>query len=216
MEHDPSPYRWVTAIQVGLPWIAFGLVFLFPRFLSDCGWADKHMILLLLLSKQTIVAYNFVAMERETLALLAACLTGVILCAPLVLSDRDLFVRRNRIVLVLLLGFSIFYSHVAVTELNCVLDKSHGAVHRSVVLKKSIAFSRFRYHQLLYLRIAPWEANGQPGGAFVPKTLWDAVNAGDAICVVQREGWLGLGWYTIKSCQRSGQPFPLGQVGGVQ
>jgi hypothetical protein len=82
------------------------------------------------------------------------------------------------------------------SQANCGLDDSPSTVYRTVVSGKG------PYH----LDLVPWGANPALKSltthhrAMVPRETYNAVQEGDPVCVEQREGALGMAWYTARPC----------------
>jgi hypothetical protein len=215
----PGPYFWLIPAQILVPWIAFGLVWCFPRVISfGCSWADKYVAwsgLVLLITLPARIAYYYVALLNETSAFLTAFIVGALLCLAAALLDSKRLARRERFVMVFWLLPATLYSHAAASQLNCVLDNSPATVYRSVVIKKPLAYGDM-YHPDYWLRVEPWgaEHGAKDKDAGVSSRTYHSVHVGDTVCVVQREGWLGLRWFTVQTCPWRGGPVFLGAVRG--
>jgi hypothetical protein len=213
----PSPYFWLIPAQILVPWIAFGLVWYFPGVISfDGGWDDKYVAwsaVVLLITLPARIAYYYVALLNETSALLAAFIVSAILCLAAALIESDRLARRDRFVMIFWLLPAMLYSHAAAIQLNCVLDNSPATVYRSVVIKKPLEYGTM-YHPHYWLRVEPWGAEHGAKDAGVSSRTYHSVHVGETVCVVQREGWLGLRWFTVQTCPWRGGPVFLGEVRG--
>jgi len=213
----PSPYFWLIPTQVLVPWIAFALVWCFPRVISfGCSWADKYLAwsgLVLLVTLPARIAYYYVALSSEPSALATAFIAGVTLCGLAALIDAKRLARRERSAMVFWLLPAVLYCHAAALQLNCVLDNSPATVYRSVVIKKPLVYGDM-YHPDYWLRVEPWGAEHGAKDAGVSSRTYHSVQVGDTVCVVQREGWLGMRWYTVQTFPWRGGPVFLGAVRG--
>ena len=214
---DPKPYYWLVALEAGGPWVAFVLFWRFPRLVSfSGGWADKHaawVLAVLLISLPTRIAYYYVSLQRETPMILAACILGVLLCAAAMLLDPELRAKRQWVILPFLFYAAFIYAYATAFQMNCVLDNSPTAIHRSVVRAK-FHVGGLSYHPDDQLQLAPWGTEEHALKAAVPPRFFADVHEGDTVCAVQRDGWLRMRWFTVQACSWTGSPVPFGDVGG--
>lgn len=214
---EPKPYSWLMALQIGGPWVAFVLLWRFPRLVSfGCGWADKYvawMLAVLLISLPARIAYFYVSLLRGALMALVACILGVLLCAAATLLDPELRAKRQRMMLPFFFFTTALYAYAAAFQMNCALDDSPATIHHSVVHAK-LYVSGSSFHPDDQLRLEPWgtEQDGTTPG--VPPGLFANVHVGDTVCAVQREGWLRMPWFTVQTCSWTGSEVRFGDVGG--
>jgi hypothetical protein len=216
---DSSPYRWVMGVQILVPFIAPGAVWRFPELVSfGCGWADKYVVWTLLaplLAVTARLAFYYVNLLQETPIVVVASIAGTILSLSAGRIDpalSGLFAKHGRLILIWSLFFSILYFYAAIFELNAVFDNSPVLVYRSRVIAKSYV-SGLYFHPEYQLAIGPWDSEGGTRNAAVPRRIFSTVHVGDTVCVIQKTGWLGIGWYVVQACSRVGGPVSLGDVG---
>jgi hypothetical protein len=146
---------------------------------------------------------------RKLPVLELACVVGAVLFAALLVSEVR--AKGNPFLSIIVFFPSFGYAYSAVVQLNCVLDRSPATVYETLVSDKSPRGPS------LYMQ--PWGPAPEPKSimtpyhALVPRQIFDAVQEGGPICVVQREGALGIAWYTAQVCPWNGEPVALG-VGG--
>ena len=216
---DPNPYYWVMAVQASVPFLAFSIVWFFPRFVSfGADWADKYLVWAILVPLVTLisrVAFFYANLLHEAITLAIACAASGILCSAAVWLDPELSASsaKSRITIaVALMFFSPMYFYAVVAQLNVVLDKSSATVYKSKVVAKSYV-SGLGFHPDYQLTMESWTSERGTKAGAVPLRLFSNIHRGDTVCVVQREGWLGMRWYTIQACPWAGGPVVLGDVG---
>jgi hypothetical protein len=209
----PRPSVSLTVVLVGLPWVAVGMVWCFPgRFFFFPVPGDRRLTLfgvLFLASMAPFGTYCYAAPVRKLPVLGLACAVGAILFAALLVSEVR--AKGNTVLLLIAFPLSFGYGYAAVVQLNCVLDHSAAMVYKTVVTDKSLRRPS--------LDIQPWGPEPEaksimtPYHTLVPQRIFDAVQKGGPICVAQKDGALGIRWYTAQVCPWNGQPVVLG-VGG--
>lgn len=213
---DPKPYYWLMALQTGAPWLAFLL--LWRRSVSfGSGWVDKYgawVLAVLLISLPARIAYYYVSLVRGAPMALLACVLGVLLCAAATLLDPELRAKRHWPILPFLFFTATLYAYAAAFQTNCALDHSPATIHHSVVHAKLLV-SGLSYHPDDELRLAPWGTEQDATTSGVPPGLFANVHVGDTVCVVQREGWLRMPWFTVQTCPWTESEVRFGDVGGL-
>jgi hypothetical protein len=205
----------MTAVLVGLPWVAVGMVWCFPgRFFFFPVPFDRRLTLfgvLFFASMAPFGAYCYAAFVRKLPVLEVACVVGAILFAALLASEVR--TKGNPVLMMIALPLSVLYGYAVVVQLNCVLDHSTATVYQTVVSNKSLRRPS--------LDMQPWGPAPEPKSimtpyhALVPRQILDAVQQGGPICVVQRDGALGISWYSAQVCPWNGQPVVLGVEGSL-
>jgi hypothetical protein len=208
----PMPYGWIMAAQIGMPWFAVLMAWCFPKWYSlfhgsvPAGRAsDDRCLALSCFFFPTVftiaIYYDYVMLVRRAPVIPLACLIGATLLVGGGLRDPYLWagdVRRHRGTLLFAIFASFFYGYAATLQLNFVLDRSPDTVFRSVVAGKTHTKGNWR------LQIQPWGLEQETRKISVPPKLFKAVQPGDAVCMVQRAGALGIAWYTAQACPWKG------------
>jgi hypothetical protein len=218
----PKPYGWILAAQIGMPWIAIGMVWCLPgwyslfrgltgRFLLlQGGETSISLVAVFFPTCFTVAAYyDYLSLVRSAPIILPACIVGVALLVAGGVSDRNLWASDagHRIDLLIAVILSLAYGYATVFQVNCVLDHSPTAVYRAVVTDKS---DRGRgWH----LEVGSWGSQQAARNVKVPYELFKSIQPGQEVCIVQRAGALGISWYTAQSCPWGGGPVFL-QAGG--
>jgi hypothetical protein len=124
----------------------------------------------------------------------------------------EMLAKGQRPLLCFIYVFIVVYSYASTFEVNCLLDRSAITVHRTVVLDKL-----YGLRASLGLLVNSWTSDQRlspasllirRGASVVPpsRELFASVRKGDTICVVQREGRLGMSWYIAQAeSAQSGQ-----------
>jgi hypothetical protein len=226
----PKPYGWIASTQVGSAWIGVAMVWCFPgcysifhglggRGVEAQYRAGERRICLFGFYFPTaftfLLYYPYVWLLQRTPAILLACVVGALLLVAGGFPDSDLWNKgAERVVMAILI--SLAYGYATVLQLNCVLDRSSPTVYRSVVsskhyFKKGEDFLK----RGSYLGIGPWGPELEGRSMKVPSEVFKTVQPGDAVCVVLKNGALGVRWYTIQSCPWNGGPIYPEQGGSL-
>ncbi len=96
------------------------------------------------------------------------------------------------VILLVLLGG---WGYGAPVEANVLLDRSPAEIFETAVLGKHV--SRGRGWTTYQLELGPWGPRRQAENAAVPRNVYDAVEAGDAVLVRAKPGALGMPWFTV-------------------
>jgi hypothetical protein len=211
----PRPSVPMMAFMAGLPWVAAGMVWFFPsRFHFFPAPEDGRLALfgvLFFACLAPIGTYCYATSVRRLPAIGLACVVGAVLFAALMVSEVR--AKGNPVLLMIAFPLSFGYGYAAVVKLNCVLDHSPATVYETVVSDKSPRGPA--------LDIQPWGPEPEaksimtPYHTRVPQQIFDAVPVGGPICVVQRDGALGIRWYTAQACPWNKQPIALGLEGSI-
>ncbi len=211
----PRPSVSMMAVMVGLPWAAVGMVWFLPsRFLFFPAPEDGRLSLfgvLFFACLAPIGTYCYATSVRKLPAIGLACVVGAVFFAALLVSEVR--AKGNPFLSITAFFPSFGYAYLAVVQLNCVLDRSPAAVYETLVSDKSPRGPA--------VDMQPWGPAPEPKSimtpyhALVPRQIFDAVQAGGPICVVQRDGALGIRWYTAQVCAWNGQPVVLGVEGSL-
>ncbi|HMD71911.1 MAG TPA: hypothetical protein VKF41_11235 [Bryobacteraceae bacterium] len=198
----PTPPIWLVAIEAGMPLIALVAALCLPKWCKVFGdragglffgiWFFAGMGLLGGLGHASLV--------RDLPALEMGLAAGAVLFAAAVIVHRRL--QGNSGLLAILFVFSLAWGYGAVFQANCLLDHSSSTVYRTVASGKHTGRGG-----KTFLDLEPWGANPTPKSpgnrysASVPSEIYDAVRVGSPVCVEQREGALGMAWYTARPCR---------------
>jgi hypothetical protein len=126
-----------------------------------------------------------------------AAAVGIVLFSVSIVADGNMRRRRSWGGMVLLFLFNAMYGYVGTFELNVLLDRSPAAVQRSVVESKYYVIGRGGGDRL---DIRPWGPVDQVKSVWVWGPVYRAVQAGGPVCMVLRQGALGIPWYTAHAC----------------
>jgi hypothetical protein len=129
------------------------------------------------------------------LAIAAGGVVGVALIAAAAAADRNM--RRH---LWTLLGCALLasiYGFGAVAEANVLLDRSRPSLFRSSVIDKHASYGKATRY---LVRLAPWGPRDEPDDVSVSHPLYDRLQPGDPVCVLLRQGALGMPWFIILGC----------------
>ncbi|HUI79921.1 MAG TPA: hypothetical protein VLY24_18470 [Bryobacteraceae bacterium] len=214
----PKPSVWTMLLELAPPWLAVGAVWCFPgRFrLFGGGRFDRRPFLGGVLFFAAFFPLG-ACCYTKTLHLLRpaelACIPGIVLFVAAMIAE----VRADGkpILAVVALPLSILYGYGSVVQLNCLLDHSPVTVYQTVVSHKS---NGSRSSQL---NLKPWGTNPPARSldfsyaASVPSQLLDALQVGETVCVIQRQGALGLTWYTVQLCPWNRERVILGSGGSL-
>jgi hypothetical protein len=105
---------------------------------------------------------------------------------------------------VALLLASVLYGYVAARELDVMLDRSPDVVTRAAFSHKNSAGGSQG------LTIEPWGPVTARRNVSVPSHVWLTVRVGDQVCMVSRQGALGVPWYTVQLCPWAGGRTDVG------
>jgi hypothetical protein len=120
---------------------------------------------------------------------------GVFFAMLLALADRSVMNSARRFVLVL--PFAIAYCFGVISQANARLDSIPPTIFRVAVAGKHWSSGR---PKIWYLRLASWGPLTVPADVSVPGPLWEAVRAGDTVCVSLHAGALRIHWFTVGQC----------------
>jgi hypothetical protein len=209
------PYVFEMVFQVAVPWIAVGMALSAPgsyslfhgllskRFTAassrtnvkcrSLAWVWSPAVLTLLLH------YRYLMLPNQAPVIGWGCLAGALLFGLAALSDEELWSPALRLHVAGGFVLALVWGYAAVLQLNTVLDDSPGAVYPTVVTAKS-----GRTVSDLHLTIAPWRHEPEPRSVNVPVKVFLSVKPGGTVCMVMRQGALGIGWYTAQACPWKG------------
>jgi hypothetical protein len=198
----PKPSLWLVAVEAGLPWIAVVAALCFPK--RWAVFADRGGAVIPFFGVWFFSALSLMGGPAHTSlvgripAFEMGLVAGAVLCAGAAIA----MVRSKGglVNLVVVLPLSLGSGYGAVVHANCLLDDSPATAYRTVVSDKSS-------YRGLHLELEPWgpapgaESLMTPYRVSVPRETYDAVRVGGPVCVEQREGALGMAWYTARACQ---------------
>ncbi|HLK67870.1 MAG TPA: hypothetical protein VKU19_30770 [Bryobacteraceae bacterium] len=207
-------YYLVMATQLGLPWILYLWLALRGPVGVFISWMCSSVVCFIL----TMGYIGYASLVDRTTSVAAACILGLILFAAIAIHCPEILAKDGRPIAVFVYCFVVVYSYHAIFQANCVLDRSPITVYRPLVLQKVYGF---RAQGLLVEAWSPAQGLSpaslmiRRGAAMVAPSrgLFNAVDKGDSICVVQRKGELGMSWYTAQLRTWNGGPVALGPWG---
>jgi hypothetical protein len=210
--------RYGMAIHLVLPWIALAIMLRYPGdftlFVSSSPRAGRESyvpsISFLWLFSLEYLGFSpaFGAFVGPWIEFLrpALYIGGVlfIVAVALELSAARGWQGGFLLRFVPLLLVSLLYGYVAARELDVMLDRSPDVVTRAVVSHRNAASGS------VGLTIEPWGPVTARRNVSVPHRAWRSVRVGDTVCMVGRQGALGVPWYTAQSCPWTGGRTDVG------
>lgn len=158
-----------------------------------------------------LLLYWFIYVEQVdwTRIVRPMCVLSIALFLVSITADRTMRRQRNGLGIAALFLLTMFHSYVTVRVLNILLDRSQAVVQTSSLITKSNPNARIFD---LNLAIKPWGPISDIKRASVPLRVFRSIQPGGAVCLVLREGGLGIPWYTAQTCPWNGDPVPLGAL----
>ena len=208
-------YYLVVATQLVLPWLLYTLLARNGPVGVFLSWMWSSIVTYILMTGY----FGYASFVNRTMAVESACIIGAALLAVIAMHRSEMLTKDERPLAVFVYCFVVMYSYAAIFQVNCLLESSSTTIYRPVVLEKVYGF---RARGLLVESWSPDQRLSaaalliRRGAAMVPpsRELFNAARKGDAICVLQREGRLGMSWYTAQLGSWTGGKFALGPWGG--
>jgi hypothetical protein len=193
---------WVVVLQLAGPWIGFFVARRRKRSgKSSFSWSDRYVYWILLtvfLSPATGSWFAYVKHLNPAPLWAAAALLSTVLCFVAIRQQSGLKVKGRVVGLVVGWCAGVFYLYGAGFQLNCVLDSSPATLHKTVVVRQP--FHAHGNWGPAVIQTAPWDGQQNQRTAPVPESLSATLNTGSAVCAVERQGLLGVAWYTLQAC----------------
>jgi hypothetical protein len=210
---DPNTWianiHWIASVQLGLPWLAVGLVLCFPRrfclfheLSKDAvavGEEDRRPALFgaffISLISFFVTGPIYISPDWVVLTLLFGALLGG------VATFAECRANGNPGYTILAIPLFVLYGYVAVYEVNCGLDHSP-AVVRSMAVSHKVHGGRGS----TFVDLEPLSGESEDATVVaqhnvqVSRRVAESLREGGLACVVQRKGVLGLSWYSIQVC----------------
>jgi hypothetical protein len=196
-----------VALHILLPWIAVGMAATSPSVFTlslDSGDARRPLSAMWAIHAIALVMlFRCVKYYVWTRVITEACVVGLVLILIVILVDGVQTSFNNLTGLAFLMLLCAGYGYGVVTELNVLLDHSADTVVESTISGKvrQKAFS---------VQVQPWGPVQNTRNVTVPAGVYEGVRMGGAVCMVQRSGALGVGWYTAQVCPWHGGKVSLG------
>ena len=196
----PHPYAAALLALALLPWLAIALAAKSAGlYRIDTRRNDVRPSVAIAIYLPGIVLLTRALQDVGVLewhsALLYAALTAALLCWAAVMSDAA--VRSKPAIVILLLALGGAYGYGVVVLGNSQLDRAPGNHYEVNVLARRIGGGRNRtYH----LTLAPWGPRSEAREVTVPRALYTNAQPGQAVCIHQGPGALGIPWYAVSSC----------------
>jgi len=202
----PVPYVLAILILMVLPWIALGLVKTSGGlFRVDTNRNDAHPsvgvpflfpgLVLMLRS-----ASDFNVLQSSAVALLSVGIGGL-LCLSVFAVDPT--TRRNRIIGIPLVAFSLIYGYGVAIEANVLFDRSRAVGYTATLEGKHIVNGKRTTYEL---DLGPWGPITKSNKLNVGRETYDAIQRGDAVYLTLRKGALGVSWYFLRAVGPADQP----------
>lgn len=206
------PYPPLVVLHLVLPWISLALVGLYPA-LFTLSWVKKGSyrkgltIGWMWLGVCSLLVYDTTKLVVWQRSLTLGCLAGAAFLLISLMVHQRCGDRFTAVGVIFLALFSAAYGYGAVREVNILLDRSPGTVHESVVLQKH--YSSGRGGSSYYLAFVPWTSTGDSETINVTSALYHSIKVRERICIVSKNGALGMAWYTAQACPWNGKiEFP--------
>jgi hypothetical protein len=202
------PYLPFVVFHMVLPWISIALAACFPGdfILSITKNEEPRRGLVtpwIFLPITYLAVFDTTRLAHTEQAVYLGCAIGAVFFVAIILVNLRCRIAQAATGLVVLALFSGVYGCGLVRELNIELDRSPGAVQQMVVFSKSIISTQ---HRVSYM---PWGSSHPTGTIFVTSSLYHSVQPGARICMVLKQGALGMSWYTAQACPWNGKiEFP--------
>jgi hypothetical protein len=186
----------IMALEAGAPWVVVAAALCFP---NRCAvFFDRNCVRIPLFgiwffcAVAPLGAFPHASLVRLLPALGLGSAAGAVLFAAAAIARWRAREGGPGPWAVLLL-LSLVYGCANLRQANCGLDHSPATVYKTVVSGKHTG-----RHATLFLDLEPWGANptAKQYAVVVPRETYDAFREGSPVCVEQREGALGMAWYT--------------------
>jgi hypothetical protein len=197
-----NPPLWMMLVEAGAPWVAVAVALRFPKrcavLVDLAGTRIPLFGIWFFVALVPVNAFRYASLVRLLPDLELGSVVGAVLFAAVAIARRRAKERGPGLSVILLL-LSLLYGCANLSQANCGLDDSPSTVYRTVVSKKSS-------YRAYSLDLEPWGANRALKSvttrykAIVPRETYYAVQEGGTVCVEQREGALGMAWYTARPC----------------
>ena len=205
---DPNPYRWLMAMQIGLPWVSFVLTWRFQD--RERGSHNRYISFLfsnLFTPLLALIAFGHTSLVSRLPLVVGACAAGLVVSA--VLTTPALINRRfGATIPILMAGSLALYCYAALYQLNCALDRSPAMVYESTISAKGLTHLGPNT-----LKIRPWIQGGDIATVGVSPKIFHSVQVDGPICIVQRDGALHMPWFTAQTSPWTGGTVAFGPVG---
>jgi hypothetical protein len=195
----PHPTHWLPAVQVGVPWIGYAVAricrldypYAYPLYFSFCSVVSMGTLDLAALSDRLVPAA-------------AALAGGLVLVVAVTWSEPPASSPSARVGWVAGVLLAALYVYASMFVANCLLDRSGARVERAAVVRKRQAV---KGPSKVYLQWGGHGLTSEPVG----ERLFQSVQPGDTVCIVERGGALGMAWHTVQLCPYNGGPVAVGR-----
>jgi hypothetical protein len=195
------PPLWLVLLEASAPWIAVAAVLRFPERLVVFFGGRRVPLFgvwtFAALAPMGVNAYR--PLVRTLPAVELGLLAGAVLFAAAAVSLPQ--PKAIPLLILPILPLSLLYGFTNVVQVNWMLDRSPATMFTTAVTHKSPAG-----RSELSLNLQAWGANPEQKSlsardrVSVTRETFDAVRVGGPVCVMQREGALGIAWYTAQAC----------------
>jgi hypothetical protein len=202
------PFLPLVLLHIALPWITVALAVRFPesftlsipkKNLPRSGFA----LVWPYVAFCSLAVFDTTRVVSLRQAVYLGCIPGAVFSVTVILVQRRCRAGINVPGFIALALFSAVYGYGSVRELNIVLDRSPGIAHPAIVLARSYARGGYA------LRLAPWELADSSDTIHVPVSLYRSIHMRDRVCMVLKQGALGMSWYSAQACPWDGKiEFP--------
>jgi hypothetical protein len=202
------PFLILVVLHMALPWIVLVLAACLPdnpappvpKKGTPAAVLRFSLLLIALSSLSVFDTTKPVSLQR---AVYLGCVPGALFFVAVILLQKRGRAGTSGTTVIVMLLFSAVYGYGLVRELNIELDRSPGTVYPAVVLGKS------SYKGGYSLRFAPWDFPNGAETIHVPYSLYHSIHVRERVCMVVKEGALGMSWYSAQACPWNGKiEFP--------
>lgn len=212
----PYPYPVVLAALLLCPVAGF-LVYLKNTPKPSYNQPDVTLITLLPSVVLTMRgAFDFETIHMEMAWLLALPVSAAVtVCLTIALVRAEHPALNGKLLLIIWL-LTLPYANGAILLFNGLLDNSPVAPLASKVLNKNHKSRGGRIPEKWEITLSGLNADGSDKVVSIPQHVFAAINEGDTVCVLSRQGALGLKWFTLQAapCSKpTAGAAPLGRNG---
>jgi len=195
----PHPYPMVLAALLLCPVAGF-LIYLKNAPKPIYNQPDVTLIILLPSVVLTMRgAFDFETINSEMAWLLALAVSAAVTaCLTIALIRAEHAALNGKLLLIIWL-FTLPYANGAVLVLNGQLDNSPVAPFATQVLNKKHKSRGGRIPEKWQITLSGLGADGSDKVVSIPHHIFVAINEGDTVCVLSRQGALGLKWFTLQA-----------------
>lgn len=202
------PFLILVVLHMSLPWIALGLAACLPGDSAPStpkkgGPGSVLAVSLWFIALSSLFVFDTTQVVSLQRAVYLGCIPGAMFFATVILLRRRDSGGSNATTAIVMLLLSAVYGYGLVRELNIELDRSPGTVYPAIVLGKSSFKGGYS------LSLATWDLANGADTIHIPYSLYHSIHVREQVCMVVKEGALGMSWYSAQACPWNGKiEFP--------